>query len=142
MGGDAVILLDTHVMIWSATDDARLGAKGRSMINKCDQSDPFHVSAISAWEIAMLVRKGRIDLGEPAWTWFAKASNHPAWQTIPLDAQVAMDAVNLPGDMHGDPADRFLVATARHQGYSILTADRAILDYAAGGHVKAVDAAR
>ncbi len=102
--------------------------------------NPFHVSAISAWEIAMLVRKGRLDLGEPAQDWYRAASSHPAWQTIPLDASTAMESVNLPGDFHGDPSDRFLVATARLSGLAFMTADRAILAYAGAGHLKAIDA--
>lgn len=136
-----MILLDTHVVVWSATDDSRLGKRARTLIGACDQANPFHVSAISAWEIAMLLKKGRIDLGEPAPDWFARASSHTAWQMISLDASAAMEAVNLPGQMHGDPADRFLVATARLNRLAIVTADRAILDYAAGGHVKAINAA-
>ena len=142
MGSDAVILLDTHVVIWSATDDLRLGKRARVLISECDQRNPFHVSAISAWEITMLVRKGRLDLGEPAQHWFTTAARHPAWQTIALDAPAAMESVNLPGNFHGDPSDRFLIATARLNGLAILTADRAILDYAAEGHLKSIDAAR
>jgi PIN domain nuclease of toxin-antitoxin system len=138
MGSHAVILLDTHIMVWSATDDPRLGKQARSMINQCDISAPFHVSAISAWEIAMLVRKGRIDLGGPASNWFNKASDNPAWRNLPLDAETAMASVNLPGDLHGDPADRFLVAAARVHDLSLLTADRLILDYAKSGHVSAI----
>lgn len=112
------------------------------MINNCDHTNPFLVSAISAWEIAMLVKKGRIDLGGPASNWFNKASDNPAWRNLPLDAETAMASVNLPGDLHGDPADRFLVAAARVHDLTLLTADRSILDYAKAGHVSAFDAGK
>jgi PIN domain nuclease of toxin-antitoxin system len=137
-----VILLDTHVVIWSAMDDARLGRKARKLIAERDQTDPFHVSAISAWEIALLVSKGRLNLGGPAQDWLAKTMKHPAWQTIHVDVAAAVESVNLPGDFHNDPADRFVVATARLNGLAVVTADRAILDYAKAGHVKAMDANR
>jgi PIN domain nuclease of toxin-antitoxin system len=140
MGCDEVILLDTHVVIWSAEGDARLGRKARKLIADRNQTDPFHVSAISAWEIALLVNKGRLNLGEPAQDWLAKTMKHPAWQTIPVDVAAAVESVNLPGDFRNDPADRFIVATARLQGFALLTADSAILNYSKAGHVKAIDA--
>lgn len=140
MGCDEVILLDTHVVIWSAEGDARLGRKARRLIVERDQTDPFHVSAISAWEIALLVSKGRLDLGGPAQDWLAKVMKHPAWRSIPIDVETAVETVNLPGAFHSDPADRFIVAAARLAGYALVTADQAILDYAKSGHVKAVDA--
>jgi PIN domain nuclease of toxin-antitoxin system len=142
MGRDEVILLDTHVVIWSAEGDARLGRQARKLIAERDQTDPFHVSAISAWEIAMLVSKGRLDLGGPAQGWLAKVMRHPAWRTVPIDVEAAVESVNLPGDFHNDPADRFIVAAARLGEFALVTADRAMLEYAKAGHVKAVDASR
>lgn len=135
-----MILLDTHILIWSSTDDFRLGKQARFMISQCDIANPFYVSSVSAWEIAMLVKKGRIDLGSPAKNWFNQASESPSWRTLPLDAETAMASVNLPGDLHADPADRFLIAAARVHNLALLTADRAILAYASMGHVKAIDA--
>jgi PIN domain nuclease of toxin-antitoxin system len=140
MGRDEVILLDTHVVIWSAEGDARLGRKARKLIAERNQTDPFHVSAISAWEIAMLVSSGCLNLGGPAQDWLAKTTKHPAWQTIPVDVAAALESVNLPGDFHNDLADRFIVATARLKGFAVVTADRAILEYSRAGHAKAIDA--
>lgn len=127
-------------MVWSATDDQRLGKMAKSAINTCDMTTPFHVSAISAWEIAMLVQKGRIELGGPARNWFKRTSDNPAWRTLPLDVETAIEAVNLPGSFHGDPADRFLVAAARVHDLTLVTADRSILNYAKSGHVSVLDA--
>jgi PIN domain nuclease of toxin-antitoxin system len=135
-----VILLDTHVVIWAAMDDPRLGKRARELIEKLDRTNPFCVSAISAWEIAVLVHKGRVNLGESANTWLSKVMNHQGWQNIPVDFNIAIESVNLPGDLHSDPADRIIVATARQNNCTVLTADRAILKYSAAGHVKASDA--
>jgi PIN domain nuclease of toxin-antitoxin system len=135
-----MILLDTHVVLWSVNDDARLGSKTRQMIGETSKLEPFYVSAITTWEIAMLVKKGRLDLGQPADDWLGLASRHPAWQNLAIDPSVAIDAVNLPGNFHNDPADRFIVAAARLNRFSVVTADRAILDYARAGFVKAIDA--
>ena len=61
---------------------------------------------------------------------------------VPIEPAIAVDSVRLPGSFHADPADRFIVATSRHLASPLVTADRAILAYAAGGHVRAIDAAR
>lgn len=135
-----MILLDTHVVIWAAMDDSRLGKGARELIEKLDRTNPFCVSAISAWEIALLVQKGRVNLGEPAHTWLSKVMKHQGWQNVPVDFNIAIESVNLPGELHSDPADRIIVATARQNNCTVLTADRAILAYAAKGHVKAMNA--
>jgi PIN domain nuclease of toxin-antitoxin system len=136
-----MILLDTHVVLWSVNDDARLGSKTRQLIGQTSQLKPFYVSAITIWEIAMLVKMGRLDLGGPAEDWLGLASRHLAWQNLAIDPSVAIDAVNLPGNFYNDPADRFIVATARLNRFSVVTADKAIFDYAKAGFVKAIDAA-
>jgi PIN domain nuclease of toxin-antitoxin system len=140
MGSHAVILLDTHALVWFATGDERLGLSARARIEACNIDQPFFVSAISAWELAMLVGKGRLDLGKSARDWFEQASEIPAWRTLPLDAETAIEAVNLPGNFHGDPADRFLVAAARVHDLTLVTADWSILNYAKSGHVSVLDA--
>jgi PIN domain nuclease of toxin-antitoxin system len=140
VGRFQVIILDTHVVIWSVTDDARLGQNTRSLIAERSQFDPFYVSVITAWEIAMLVKKGRLDLGRPAQEWLALAMRHAAWRSLALDTSSALASVNLPGDFHNDPADRFIIAGAKLNAFAIVTADRAILDYAQAGYVKAIDA--
>lgn len=135
-----MILLDTHTLVWFATGDQRLGHSVRAIIEACNTDQPFFVSAITAWELAMLVAKGRLDLGKSAREWFEQASKTPAWRTLPLDAEAAIEAVNLPGDLHGDPADRFLVAAARVHDLTLVTADWSILNYAKSGHVSVLDA--
>ena len=133
-----MILLDTHVLLWLAEDSKRLGAKARKRI--ADTSD-VHLSAMSFWEIAMLVDKQRIALSMPLAQWSERLLGQGKFSVISIDAAIARDAGALPGDIHGDPSDRMIIATARSLGCPVLTADGPILAYAAKGHVEALDAA-
>lgn len=137
-----MILLDTHVLIWAVTDDPRLGSIAQAAIEETGQSDRLAVSAITPWEIALLVQKGRLHLEQEVRTWIETALALPSVQLLPIEPAIAVSSVLLPGAFHADPADRFIVATARHFGISLLTADRAILAYAVNGHVDVLDAGR
>lgn len=135
-----MILLDTHVLVWSLSDDPRLGRKARQLIDEATGSSIVLVSAITLWEIAMLVEKGRLALGRDVAAWIEAALEAPGLQLAPVSPEIAIDSVRLPGHFHADPADRLIVATARQADATLLTGDRAILTYAAAGYVKAVDA--
>lgn len=135
-----MILLDTHVVLWYFSNNTQLGRVSRDLIDRQDRINPFYVSAVSAWEIALLVKRGRMDLGKSAQSWFEEAKRLSAWRSIPLDIEIAIESAALPGEFHHDPADRFLVATARLNEFTLITADGAILEYSKSGHVKAVDA--
>lgn len=137
-----MILLDTHVLIWAVTDDPRLGSVAQAAIEETGRSDRLAVSAITPWEIALLVQKDRLHLEQEVGTWIETTLALPSVQLLPIEPAIAVSSVLLPGAFHADPADRFIVATARHFDISLLTADRAILAYAANGHVDALDAAR
>ncbi len=137
-----MILIDTHVLIWLVNGDRRLGVEAREAIDAGAAAGRVRVSAIVPWEIALLARKGRIVLGSPAETWIATALATPGVVEAPIDAEISVGAAMLPDPFHADPADRFLVATARIRDWRLLTADRAILAYGAAGHVQATDAAR
>ena len=134
-----MILLDTQALLW-LTEDGRLGAQARRRID-ADAGD-IHLSAISFWEIAMLVDKRRIALVMPLQEWMRRLFDTGGFRTVALDPIIAADAGSLPGNPHGDPCNRIIIATARSLGCPILTVDRAILDYAAQGHVEAIDATR
>jgi PIN domain nuclease of toxin-antitoxin system len=135
-----VILLDTHPLIWFSQGDERLGKQTRRLIIDCSGRDDVLLSPISFWEVAMLVRKGRVSLGMSthAWATAIQASNR--MRIADLSPAAAVDAGELPDDIHGDPADRLLIATARSSGCTIVTADRKILGYGKAGHVRAIDA--
>lgn len=88
----------------------------------------------------MLVHKGRLDVGVSAREWANAVLRTDEVELAELTASIAADAGTLPEGIHGDPADRIIVATARSLGCPLLTKDRKILDYAAAGHLKAIDA--
>ncbi len=90
----------------------------------------------------MLTQKGRLALGRETGAWLKEALSLPGISLAPITPDIAVDSVGLPGDFHADPADRLIIATARQANATLLTADRAILDYAAAGHLHAVDAGR
>ena len=133
-----MILLDTHVLIWLAEGVPRLGARARERI----AAEGGYVSSITFWEVANLASRGRGDLSADASVWLDAVRERPELRPLPLTDAQAQAAPTLPGRLHRDPADRFLIAQARDLRCSLMTADRAILDYAAAGHVTAIDARR
>jgi PIN domain nuclease of toxin-antitoxin system len=137
-----LILIDTHVLIWLVQGDERLGLRARAAIAGAAAEKRVRVAAISAWEVALLARKGRVELGRDTSSWLEAALAMPGIALAPLDPAIAAASVALPGDLPGDPADRFIVATARHHDWSLMTADAALLAYGAAGYVNVVDARR
>jgi len=133
----SAIVLDTHTLVWLMQGSERLGQRSRELIAAAADADAAYVAAISAWEIAMLVAKGRLALDRDVGEWLGAALSLPGLRLAALDPLVAVDSTRLPGDVHGDPADRLIVATARHHAAVLITDDRLILEYGAAGHVKA-----
>jgi len=135
-----VILLDTHVLVWALQDEPRLGANARALLDENILSDGLMVSAITPWEIALLEKRSRITLGVDVRRWITEALALPGVVLANLDPEIAIDSVMLPGSFQKDPADRIIIATARHFKVPLLTVDRAILAYGEAGHVNVVDA--
>ena len=117
-----MILLDTHVLLWQEGGDQRLGAQARRLLERALRENNLAVSAISFWEVGMRVQKGRLDLD----AWRRDLLTEGLFE-IPVDGTIAARA-GLFSDMHGDPADRLIVATAL-EGHRLMTADRLILDW-------------
>jgi PIN domain nuclease of toxin-antitoxin system len=91
------------------------------------------VSQISAWELALKVSLGKIQLNVPVARWLEQNTEGLGLLDLPL--AVIVDATHLPGGFHKDPADRFMVASARHHQLTLVTGDSLILDDAQGGYV-------
>jgi len=136
----AWILLDTHTMLWMVEDHPRLGDEAAKMLNHAASEDRIAVSAITPWEIALLVSKKRIDLHQDPLEWLNAALSLSGINLVPLEPEIAVASTRLPFEMHPDPADRILVATARHLGATLVTADRALLKLAKKRHFQAIDA--
>jgi PIN domain nuclease of toxin-antitoxin system len=127
------LLLDTCAVIWTILDPQALSESARSAIAASDED--ISVSAISCAEIACLVERSRLTV-EGHWKpWFRRHVELNCWDVLAVDLDTFEEAYSLPAPIHGDPADRILIATARLKGMSIVTADRKILDYP---HVKTV----
>jgi PIN domain nuclease of toxin-antitoxin system len=136
------LLLDTHTVLWMVEDHPRLGAETAKTINRAAREDRIAVSAITPWEIALLVSKKRIDMQQDPLEWVNAALSLPGVHLVPLDPEIAVASTRLPFDMHSDPADRILVATARHLGATLVTAHKTLLSLAKKGNFRAIDAER
>jgi PIN domain nuclease of toxin-antitoxin system len=140
-GPGGAVVLDTHALVWLLQGNPRLGPKSRAQIEVAASTDGALVAAISVWEIAMLVAKGRLALDREVGAWIEAALSLPGLRLAPLDPGIAVDATRLPGDIQSDPADRMIVATARQHTATLITDDQLVLQYGADGHVKAQRAA-
>ena len=125
-GGRPLLLLDTNALLWLRRGDGRLGRAARREIERAWQSDELAVSAISFWEVAMLVDKGRITLTDGIFAWRREHLEQGVVE-IPIDGEIGIRAVAL-ADFHADPADRLIVATAL-AGHRLVTSDRRILEW-------------
>ena len=133
-------LLDTCALIWIANgEDLRPGAD--TGIMAATREKGLFISPVSAWEIGLLsrprLRAAYQFLPDPV-TWLANFMARPAILSAPLTPEIAIAASWLPDPLHRDPADRLLIATARHLGVPIVTRDAKIIDYAAAGHVAVI----
>lgn len=131
-----VVLLDTHVWVWLALGDERLRKAGLlPLIKKHAKTSSVQIPAISLWEVAMLASKNRISIAGTVIEWLNNAIAMPGLSVHPITPEIACDSVALPGDFHGDPADRLIVATARITDSILLTVDKKILAYGKQGFV-------
>ena len=124
-----MIALDTHALIWWVAGDSQLSRAARKAIEAETQNGEILVSAISAWEVAMLAKAGRLALTMDAEAWLDTVAQVPAMRFVPVDVRISVDSVDLPGEFHKDPADRIIVATARHYSVPLVSADLKIRDY-------------
>jgi PIN domain nuclease of toxin-antitoxin system len=118
------LLLDTHIWIWSVLEPQRLSRRvARALTNPGNQ---LWLSSISVWELLLLHRKHRIELEEEADSWVRKTLNALQVNEAPLTIDIALEvsALHLP---HDDPADHFLVATAKVLGLTLVTADERLI---------------
>jgi len=134
-----MMLLDTHVLIWLAEGMDVLPLPSRELIDEAAGATGLAISSISFWEIAMLDSRGRISLSQPIAEWHRRVLSAPGVTEVPVTGEVGIEAVLLPGRLHGDPADRMLLATARLNGWRLATRDRRLLKYGALGHVRTVE---
>ena len=139
-GEVSLVLLDTHAWVWLMNGSQRLGPQARKAIQASLETEAVLVSAITPWEVAMLVSKGRLALDRDVGEWVHEALAQPGTRLAALSPEIAVASTRMPGELHGDPADRIITATARHLGAVLLTDDRSLLDYSKAGHIKTLQA--
>jgi len=123
------LLLDTHVLIWWLTDEPRLSRVQVQALDRASASgERLGVSAISFWEIAKLIERGRIKLPRSLDQLFDEIEAHPGVQLLPLSPRISIESTRLGAGFHHDPADQIIAATARVHGLRLVTADERIRD--------------
>ncbi|NDU80232.1 MAG: type II toxin-antitoxin system VapC family toxin [Ferrovum sp.] len=128
--------------VWLLNGDQRLNPKALSAIEKSLPSEVVLLSAISPWEVAMLVSKGRLTLDRDIGEWVNAAVCIPGIRIVPISPEIAVASTRLPGNIHSDPANRLIAATVRHLSALLITDDQLLLNYGAAGHLKALKAGR
>ena len=125
-----MILLDTHALLWWISNPEKLGAAARKYISVESKIDGLMTSAISVWEITLLVQKNRIALEGGAEKWFRDVTSLPELTVQPIDFAIARQAATLSNYQYGDPADRFILATAQSLAIPLVTKDKRMHSYA------------
>ena len=132
-------LLDTCAVIWTAHNDPLREPAASELQNAYRCGRRLFVSPITAWEIAMLVAKGRIALALDPDPWFQRFCELPSVTLAAMPTSVLVSSTRLPGSPPRDPADRIIIATARTLGYVLATRDATILEYGSQGHVRVIE---
>jgi PIN domain nuclease of toxin-antitoxin system len=120
-----VILVDTHVVVWLALDQARITRKAKTAIDDARQNaNGLAISDITLYELSTLASKGRIQLGISLESFLQEVEAR--FVVLPISSRACAQAVALPVAYPKDPADRIIGATALVNGLSLVTADREI----------------
>jgi PIN domain nuclease of toxin-antitoxin system len=132
------LLLDTHAAIW-ITEDQPLAAGATEAIDAAYRAgSTVFVSAITAWEVGLLVSRNRLSLVAKPERWFQRLLSIPGVKLADLSPDILIASSFLPGDPPRDPADRIILATARDLGATLITRDRLILKYGEDGQVSTI----
>lgn len=123
------LLLDTHVFIWMHAEPDRLSRRAKELL--VDPDTELHLSAVVAWELGIKIARERLTLPEPLDEYVTSRAHRSRMSLLPIGLLHVLDAVALPAH-HGDPFDRMLVAQARTEGLTLLTADPWIARYDVG----------
>ena len=121
-----MLLLDTHALVWLASDQEQLTEQGRTAIRRA--AGRLFLSAISSLEIELLVKRNRLELPLPPERFLPAAVQQHGLVEIPLDSTIALTAAALP-DIHNDPFDRVLAATAIVHRLTLLSKDGVLPKY-------------
>jgi PIN domain nuclease of toxin-antitoxin system len=127
-----VLLLDTHVWVWSVGgDERRIGPRTRRLLARVQSADALRVSPVTLFELSALHTQGRLRFTRPLEQWLRESMEAPGVRMAECSPAIAIDAGTIPRTALADPLDRLLVSTARQLDATFVTADAQILAYAA-----------
>jgi PIN domain nuclease of toxin-antitoxin system len=132
------LLLDTHAAVWIAEDQPLATAAVEAIDAAYRAGSTVFVSAITAWEIGLLVSRNRLSLVARPERWFQRLLGIPGVRLADLSPDILIASSFLPGTPPRDPADRILLATARDLGATLITRDRLLLKYGEEGQVSTI----
>jgi PIN domain nuclease of toxin-antitoxin system len=121
-------ILDTHVWIWCCLDSTKLSSKVESIINN-NETNKLYISAISMWETAKLVEKGKLELNINACEWINETLRFSRIDIIPLTSKIVYQSTILPEIFHKDPADQIISATSIVEQIPLITKDGKLQNY-------------
>ncbi len=130
------LLLDTHVWLWLVFAEPFIKPPALEALELAAASNLLWVSPISMWEIALKHSRGKLYLDRPVRDWLVHAAAIPGLQLAPITPSIAAECAELPAAFHGDPADRILAATARSEGFTLVTHDKALISLARQDYFK------
>lgn len=125
MAGGGPVILDTCALLWLASGSKRLS---RATLAEINDAPAVYVSAISGFEIGLKVAKGKLTLPKPPQEWFEQVVEHHGLAILPLELAACIAAAQLPPH-HGDPCDRFIIATAKLRDPTLVPADEQFEPY-------------
>ena len=134
----APLLLDTCAVIWVA-EDQPISEAAALALDEAHAADQFvYVSPITAWEVGLLVARGRMTTIIKPQLWFQRLLDVRNVRLADMSPDLLISSSFLPGEPPRDPVDRIIAATAREYGYTLMTRDRLLLSYAEQGHIQAL----
>ena len=133
------LLLDTCAAIWIMANDHMHQAAVDAIDEASDRQEQVFVSPITGWEIGLKARKGKFRSQYSPQRWLNLLLTLPQIALAEMPPQILLDSSFLPGNLVADPADRIIAATAREYGYTVITRDRALLEYGAQGHLAVIE---
>ena len=129
------VVMDTHILIWYL-EGIELSQQQVQIIESQRNLNQLYISAISIWEVSMLINKKKAAISIPINEWLNKVLSIPGLNIIDLSLTVLVESCNLPDFDHKDPADRMIIASTREIDGYLLTFDKRILEYANNGYLK------
>ena len=133
------LLLDTCAALWIGSGAPITPAASNVLAAAYEERLGVYVSPMTAWEVGMLVAKGRISLSARPEVWFGELLATPGIRLADLSPQILILSSFLPDSPLRDATDRIIATTARERGFTLMTRDRHLLDYAARGHIQAIE---